>query len=66
VDDSATGKFDSIGNFQTQNIRFFNDPYQEFRFPAVKARYLKVKGISSHGFSSVGVYEFQLLGVPER
>jgi hypothetical protein len=64
--DSLTGKFESIGKFQTQNIRFFKNPYQEFKFPAVKARYLKVKVISSHGFSSVGVYEFQLLGVLER
>ena len=60
--DSATGKFESIGKFQTQNIRFFKEPYQEFKFAPVKARYLKVKVISSHGFSSVGVYEFQLLG----
>jgi TIR domain len=63
--DSATGKFESIGKFQTQNVRFFKDPYQEFKFPPVKARYLKVKVISSHGFSSVGVYEFQLLGALE-
>jgi hypothetical protein len=63
--DSATGKFESIGKFQTQNIRFFKEPYQEFKFPPVKARYLKVKIISSHGFSSVGVYEFQLLGALE-
>jgi TIR domain len=63
--DSPTGKFDPIGKFQTQNLRFFKDPYQEFKFPPVKARYLKVKVISSHGFSSVGVYEFQLLGVLE-
>jgi hypothetical protein len=64
--DSATGKFESIGKFQTQNIRFFKDPYQEFKFPPVKARYLKVRVISSHGFSSVGVYEFQLLGALEE
>src|SRR4029450_1571934 len=64
--DSPTGKFESIGKFQTQNIRFFKNPYQEFKFPAAKARYLKVKVISSHGFSSVAVYEFQLLGVLER
>jgi TIR domain len=63
--DSPTGKFDLIGKFQTQNLRFFKDPYQEFNFPAVKARYLKVKVVSSHGFSSVGVYEFQLLGMLE-
>ena len=30
--DSATGKFESIGKFQTQNIRFFKEPYQEFKF----------------------------------
>ena len=64
--DSATGKFESIGKFQTQNVRFFKDPYQGFKFPPVKARYFKVKVISSHGFSSVAVYEFQLLGVLER
>jgi TIR domain-containing protein len=64
--DSATGKFESIGKFETQNIRFFKDPYQEFKFPPIKARYLKVKVISSHGFSSVGVYEFQLLGALEK
>lgn len=60
--DSPTGKFESLGKFQTQNVRFFKDPYQEFKFPPVKAKYLKVRVISSHGFSSVGVYEFQLLG----
>lgn len=64
--DSATGTFESIGKFETQNVRFFKDPYQEFRFPAVKAKYLKIKVVSSHGFSSVGVYEFQLLGVLEK
>jgi hypothetical protein len=64
--DSPTGKFESIGKFQTQNIRFFKNPYQEFKFPPVKARYLKVKVISSHGFSSVGVYEFQLIGLLEK
>jgi hypothetical protein len=64
--DSATGKFESIGKFQTQNFRFFKDPYQEFKFPTVKARYLKVKVISSHGDGFVGVYEFQLLGVLDR
>jgi hypothetical protein len=61
--DSPAGQFESIGKFQTQNMRFYKDPYQEFKFPPVKARYLKVKVISSHGFSSVGVYEFQLLSV---
>jgi hypothetical protein len=64
--DSPTGKFESIGKFQTENVRFFKDPYQPFKFPPITARYLKVRVISSHGFSSVGAYEFQLLGVLER
>jgi hypothetical protein len=64
--DSPTGNFEPIGKFRTQNVRFFNDPYQEFKFPPVKARYLKVRVISSHGFSSVGAYEFQLLGTVEQ
>jgi len=64
--DSPTGKFESIGKFQTQNVRFFKNLYQEFRFPKVQAKYFKVKVISSHGFSSVGVYEFQLLGVLKK
>lgn len=63
--DSPTGKFESIGKFHTENVRFFKDPYQPFKFPPVEARYLKVRVISSHGFSSVGAYEFQLLGVLE-
>jgi hypothetical protein len=63
--DSPTGKFESIGKFQTDNVRFFKDPYQPFKFPPVTARYLKVRVISSHGFSSVGAYEFQLLGALE-
>ena len=63
--DSPTGKFESIGKFQTENVRFFKDPYQPFKFSPVKARYLKIRVISSYGFSSVGAYEFQLLGVLE-
>jgi hypothetical protein len=64
--DSPTGNFEPIGKFRTQNVRFFNDPYQEFKFPPAKARYLKVRVISSHGFSSVGAYEFQLIGTLEQ
>lgn len=64
--DSPTGTFEPIGKFQTQNIAFFDDPWQKFKFPAVKARYLKVKPISSYGFSSIAAYEFQLLGILEK
>ena len=62
--DAPTGRFEPIGRFKTQNVRF-QDPYQEFTFQPVKAKFLKVRVISSHGFSSVGVHEFQLLGALE-
>lgn len=61
--DSPMGHFEPIGTFQTQNVAFFDDPWQKFKFPAVTARYLKVRPISSYGFSSIAAYEFQLIGV---
>lgn len=62
--DSSTGRFDSIGKFTTQNIRMFKSPYQEFTFPPVKAKYLKVKALMSHGGSKGAIrgYEFALFG----
>jgi hypothetical protein len=61
--DSPTGRFESIGKFQTQNIKFVKRPYQEFKFPPVQARYLKVRILSSHGGSREALaYEVQLLG----
>ena len=41
--DSPTGNFDSIGTFTTTNARFMKSPYQEFKFPPVTAKYLKVQ-----------------------
>jgi hypothetical protein len=62
--DGPTGHFDSIGVFTTQNLRVMKNPYQEFRFPAVKAKYLKVRSLKPHGSNSGAVfaYEFRLLG----
>ena len=60
--DSPTGAFESIGKFQTQNVKLFKTPYQEFKFPAVTARYLKVKIISDFGARFTFVYEFRLFG----
>jgi hypothetical protein len=63
-DDGPTGHFDSIGVFATQNLRVMKNPYQEFRFPAVKAKYLKVRSLKPHGAESGAAlaYEFRLLG----
>lgn len=61
--ESPLGRFDSIGKFKTQNGKLFKTPYQEFAFPAVRARYLKVRSLSNHrGGRVVYAYEFQLLG----
>ena len=60
--DTPLGAFESIGKFQTQNIKLFKTPYQEFRFPAVTAKYLKIKLLSTYSGGYPGVYEFQLFG----
>ncbi|MGH8717707.1 MAG: toll/interleukin-1 receptor domain-containing protein [Burkholderiales bacterium] len=62
--ESPLGRFDSIGKFKTQNGKLFKTPFQEFGFPAVRARYLKVKSLSNHRNERnvVYAYEFQLLG----
>ena len=62
--DSPTGPFTSIGKFDTQNLRLFKSPYQEFRFQPVTAKYLKVRSLASHrgDNGAVRAYEFQLFG----
>jgi hypothetical protein len=62
--ESPLGRFDSIGKFKTQNGKLFKTPFQEFAFPAVRARFLKVRSLSNHRGerSVVYAYEFQLLG----
>src|SRR3990172_8165274 len=63
AEDSPTGTFRSMGKFQTQNVKLIKTPYQEFKFPEVTAKYLKVKLISAHdGGSYIRLYEFRLLG----
>ena len=63
---SPTGSFESIGKFQTQNVKLFKTPYQEFKFPPVKAKYLKIKLLSTYGTSSADVAEVQLFGRMEK
>ena len=60
--DSPTGAFESIGRFQTQNVKLFKTPYQEFRFSPVKAKYLKIRLLSSYGATHPNVPEVQLFG----
>jgi len=57
------GPFESLGVFATQNMRIMKNPYQSFRFTPVKAKYLKVRAMKSHGGSDVSTgHEFQLFG----
>jgi hypothetical protein len=61
--DTPTGTFESIGKFQTQNVKLFKTPYQEFEFPPVTAKYLKVKLLSTYsGVAHPAVWEYQLFG----
>jgi hypothetical protein len=64
-DDGPNGSFTSVGTFKTQNIRIMKQPYQEFRFAPVTARYLKLRSLkASNGASgSMFAYEFRLMGV---
>ena len=58
-----TGPFESIGRFSTQNMRMMHNPYQEFRFPPVKLKYLKFQPLRSHADStSMYAFEVQLFG----
>ncbi|MCO6434454.1 toll/interleukin-1 receptor domain-containing protein [Nitrosomonas nitrosa] len=62
--ESATGKFYPIGKFETKNMKLFKTPYQEFKFPPVTARYLKVRLLSTWdgGMANMRIQEFQLWG----
>jgi hypothetical protein len=60
---SWTGPFRSIGKFQAQNAGSPETPYQQFSFPEVTARYLKIQLGTNYGNSGfTGLYEFQILG----
>jgi hypothetical protein len=64
-DDSPVGTFRSIGRFSTQNLKLMQTPYQEFKFEAVTAKYLKVKLLSAHNGiqgNEIKLHEFRLVG----
>jgi hypothetical protein len=62
-DEGPAGSFRSIGRFTTQNIRLIRSPYQEFKFPPVTAKYLKVKLLTNYANDGyIRATEFQLFG----
>ena len=63
--EAPLGAFDSIGRFQTQNIRLYPSPWQEFKFKPVRARFFKLHVISAWDAqwnAMPKVTEWQLLG----
>lgn len=62
--DGPNGSFTPIGTFNTQNVRIMKQPFQEFRFAPVTARYLKLRSLkaSDRTSGSMFAYEFRLLG----
>lgn len=61
--DSPTGPFQSLGTFETQNVRLFPSAWQEFAFAPTRARYLKVRVLGLHRPSGpTQVEQWQLLG----
>lgn len=61
--DTPNGPFQSLGTFETQNVRLFPSAWQDFTFTPVKARYLKVRVRSLYSASgSTQVEQWQLLG----
>ena len=62
--DTVLGEYKTIAKCEFQNLKLFETPYQECKFPAVRAKYLKVTIVSMFGSSSSSAYlqEFRLLG----
>ncbi len=62
-DEGPTGQFHSIGSCSFQNVKMLRTPYQECKFQAVTARYLKVKlGASFANDSYIAASEFAVYG----
>jgi hypothetical protein len=63
--DSPKGEFTSIGKFETVNAKFVKNPYQEFKFPPLTAKYLKVVPLSAWRFYNdwtFEIYQIRLFG----
>jgi hypothetical protein len=60
--DSPLGEFKTIAKCEFQNVKLFETPYQECKFPATRAKYFRVMIVSTFGSSSAFLDEFKLLG----
>lgn len=63
---SPTSGFTTAGTFETTNMVFAGNPYQEFEFETpIRAKYLRVKVLAAHGANWVRLYELQAIGTLE-
>jgi tetratricopeptide (TPR) repeat protein len=63
VADAPTGPFKTIKSFETENA-FLSGGFQDFSFPPVTARYLKMKMLDTHGQTNFGwVGDIRLMGM---
>ena len=63
ANDSPEVPYTSLGKFQTKNYCVAQNPFQEFKFQAVKAQFLTVVFLSNHNDKEQSlVHEFQLWG----
>ena len=61
--DAPDGQFESIGTFDTQNVRLFPSPWQEFKFAPTRAKYFKVRVLSLYKApGTTQIEQWQLLG----
>jgi hypothetical protein len=62
--DSPAGEFTSIGKFTTVNAKVFPVGYQEFKFPPITTKYLKVHLLSNWGAEAwrVEIFQFRVIG----
>ncbi|HTL48296.1 MAG TPA: VWA domain-containing protein [Verrucomicrobiae bacterium] len=60
---APSGPWTSVGKFETTNMVFAGNPYQEYKFEQpVKAKFLKVKLIDTHGGGWCSFKELQASG----
>jgi len=60
---TPTGEYTKIGAFETMNMVFAGNPFQEYTLEApVQAKYLKVKVVDTHGLYYCDLAEIQAVG----
>lgn len=63
---SPTSGYEKVGNLETMNLAFAENAYQELVLEQpVRAKYLKVKFVDSHGTDYITAYELQAIGTLE-